>query len=482
MQQIDAGHQMRPKDVLVVDEAGMVGTRPLACLVDYAVAAKAKVVLVGDPRQLPEIDAGGVLGGLAKHVPVLSLRENRRQVEEWEKVALGDLRSGSVEYALEQYEAYGRITWAPRLVDVRTAVVDAWAVARRNGEDSIMLASRREDVRALNKLARESGVAELSGPALAVSNDEFRTGDTVMTLRNDRRVGVRNGDRGIVVSIDTDARALHVQLRDREVTLPAAYLEAGHVTHGYAMTVHKAQGLTCDRSFVLGTDDLYREMGYVAMSRGRIGNHLFAVGERSLEVEPAHAPTVEQDADELVVTSLRTSRVQTMASTRLAVENPLASWSDKAVGDQHRMIRAQIARISRDVSPQVEKIATHIAGLEAELSQLEYQREAALQIRRPTRDALAGRDQRTTAIDRAIGAKQHWIDQAVDKLSPLREQQQRHEEFEAAAMPLRPRLASLNAEIDRRAELKVADSLNNPPTYVVARLGRIPARGEARET
>ena len=191
MQQIDAGHQMRAKDVLVVDEAGMVGTRQLACLVDYAVAAKVKVVLVGDPRQLPEIDAGGVLGGLAKHVRVLSLRENRRQVEEWEKVALGDLRSGSVEHALEQYEAHGRITWAPRLVGVRTAVVDAWAVARRNGEDSIMLASRREDVRALNKLARESGVAELSGPALAVSNDEFRTGDTVMTVRNDRRVGVR---------------------------------------------------------------------------------------------------------------------------------------------------------------------------------------------------------------------------------------------------------------------------------------------------
>ena len=119
MQQIDAGHQMRPKDVLVVDEAGMVGTRQLARLVDYAVAAKAKVVLVGDPRQLPEIDAGGVLGGLAKHVPVLSLSENRRQVEEWEKVALRDLRSGSVEHALEQYEAHGRITCAPRLVDVR---------------------------------------------------------------------------------------------------------------------------------------------------------------------------------------------------------------------------------------------------------------------------------------------------------------------------------------------------------------------------
>ena len=54
------------RTVVVVDEAGMVGTRKLARLLDHAHAAGAKVVLVGDPRQLPEIDAGGLLAGLAR--------------------------------------------------------------------------------------------------------------------------------------------------------------------------------------------------------------------------------------------------------------------------------------------------------------------------------------------------------------------------------------------------------------------------------
>ena len=69
--QLDDGKNLARNSVLVIDEAGMVGTRQLARLVGHATERGAKVVLVGDPRQLPEIDAGGVLGGLASRVPVL---------------------------------------------------------------------------------------------------------------------------------------------------------------------------------------------------------------------------------------------------------------------------------------------------------------------------------------------------------------------------------------------------------------------------
>ena len=92
--QLDDGKALARNSVLVIDEAGMVGTRQLARLVEHASTRGAKVVLVGDPRQLPEIDAGGVLGGLAQHVPVLTLSENRRQREPWERAALNQFRSG----------------------------------------------------------------------------------------------------------------------------------------------------------------------------------------------------------------------------------------------------------------------------------------------------------------------------------------------------------------------------------------------------
>ncbi len=80
--------------VLVVDEAGMVGTRQLARVLDHAAAGHAKVVLVGDPRQLPEIDAGGLLRGLGARMPTIRLTENRRQRESWDRDALAQLRDG----------------------------------------------------------------------------------------------------------------------------------------------------------------------------------------------------------------------------------------------------------------------------------------------------------------------------------------------------------------------------------------------------
>src|SRR5690606_1187282 len=79
----------------------------------------------------------------------------------------------------------------------------------------------------------------------------------------------------------------------------ADYLDAGHVTHGYATTIHKAQGMTVDRCLTLGTDDLYREAGYVALSRGRTANILYAVGGPGIDDDLTHAP--QHDATDAVV-------------------------------------------------------------------------------------------------------------------------------------------------------------------------------------
>lgn len=109
-----------------------------------------------------------------------------------------------------------------------------------------------------------------------------------MCLRNDRRVDVRNGTIGNITMIDPHHRTLTINTDGGERTLPAEYLDAGHVRHGYAVTIHKAQGVTCGHALLLGTDDLYQESGYVGISRGRHSNRIYAV---STAPDPeAHIP------------------------------------------------------------------------------------------------------------------------------------------------------------------------------------------------
>ena len=129
--------------VVVLDEAGMVGTRALARLVESADDAGAKVVLVGDPRQLPEIEAGGALAGLINRVGATELTENRRQQSSWERVALDALRMGRANVALATYERAGRIHAAPTVAEAQSALIERWAESFCQGDDAVMLAASR---------------------------------------------------------------------------------------------------------------------------------------------------------------------------------------------------------------------------------------------------------------------------------------------------------------------------------------------------
>ena len=99
--------------VLVVDEASMVDTRTLAHLLQHTQAAEATLVLVGDPAQLPEVGAGGLFTALARHPDTVTLTDNRRQTEAWERRALADLRAGDPDAAVAAYADHGRVHTAP---------------------------------------------------------------------------------------------------------------------------------------------------------------------------------------------------------------------------------------------------------------------------------------------------------------------------------------------------------------------------------
>jgi ATP-dependent exoDNAse (exonuclease V) alpha subunit len=183
------GGGFAPKTVVVVDEANTLGTRKLADLVAHAEKADAKVVLVGDPHQLCEIDAGGAFRGLAARLGAHELTENHRQRDPWQCQALRELRTGNVQAALAAYASHGAVITAETAGALRQRLVTDYLEARDRAENAgrvasvAMFAPRHSDVEDLNRRARavlaERG--ELAGPTLVVGGRPFAVGDRVMT-------------------------------------------------------------------------------------------------------------------------------------------------------------------------------------------------------------------------------------------------------------------------------------------------------------
>lgn len=272
---------LAPDSVVVVDEAGMVGTRNLDRLLEHAGRANAKVVLVGDDRQLPEIESGGAFRGIKNRLPAVELSEVRRQPFGWERDALDLIREGRSQEAIDAYMAHDRVVLAQSSEETRRRLIADWWATQSDKEPAVMLAARRSDVADLNSRARALMTAanKLGSIEIAFEGQSFAVGDRIMTLKNTRRLGVKNGTRGTVESVDELRREITIRRDDdTAITLPRSYLEAGHLTHAYAMTGHKAQGMTTDKAYVLGDQTLYREWTYVAMSRGRNDNRLYVVG------------------------------------------------------------------------------------------------------------------------------------------------------------------------------------------------------------
>jgi ATP-dependent exoDNAse (exonuclease V) alpha subunit len=180
-----------PGSVLVIDEAGMVGTRQLARLLHHASEREVKVVLVGDPHQLPEIDAGGLFRALATRLPAIELTDNRRQQHAWEQTALDQLRHGDAAVALDTYRAHGRIVTAEDPQALREQLIDDWwTTARTDAAGSIMIGLRRSDVDDLNHgpapacTPSVASPAPPSPPAAAGSSCKPATGSCVYETAN----------------------------------------------------------------------------------------------------------------------------------------------------------------------------------------------------------------------------------------------------------------------------------------------------------
>jgi conjugative relaxase-like TrwC/TraI family protein len=286
---IDSGRsRLSAGDLLVIDEAGMLGTRLMADLADEVGRAGGKMILVGDHKQLPPIEAGGLLPALASRVGVTELVENRRQRDPEERFITAALREGRTELAVRRLDAHGHVTVAHNSDALRDQMVLDWWSHREDGADVVMGAIRRCDVRDLNARAHACLEADgRLGPVVAVVDEQrFCVGDRVLAGKNRYDLGILNGD--LCEITGADEASVHVRCSGREVQLPLDYV-TDHLSHAYARTVHKTQGLTCDVGLLLGDDALYAELGYTGLTRGREENHLYTVvgaPDPDGEVEP----------------------------------------------------------------------------------------------------------------------------------------------------------------------------------------------------
>jgi hypothetical protein len=351
------------RHVIVLDEASMVGSRPLDQLRSYVDVTGAKLVLLGDNRQLSSIDAGGALRSLSRELGahVVTLTTNRCQSgpdQQWERDALVALRHGDVTPAVHAYMEHGRVTITGTIEAARQRIVEDWWGVHRDHTTAI-LAVRRVDVAALNAMvrARRQAGGEL-GAEIKIGAKTFSLGDRVIFEKNQRvpsadlahdnghpkLVRLRNGtfatvvalaDTGNAVAREGDVRrsqgdvasrtaeevhsqemdSLVVQLDDgRRAVLPRNYAEAS-TGLGYALTVFRSQGITVDHTFVLGGDSLYQEAAYTALSRGQLSNNLYVTSPENPRWEIGHGAhdLAQRDALESLVDALRQSREQTMA-------------------------------------------------------------------------------------------------------------------------------------------------------------------------
>jgi conjugative relaxase-like TrwC/TraI family protein len=315
---------LAPGTVLIVDEAGMLGTREFDRLLARVTAAEGKLVLAGDTRQLPSIRAGGALGALATRLDPIELRENRRQRETWEREAVELLRNRNGERALELYERQGRLRTGRHDEEVVPHLLADWH-AYGDPDGSVIIAHYRADVAELNGRARAlmRAAGQLGPDEVSAAGGAFASGDRVLVKRNDGRCDVRNGDRGVVERVDAPMGALSVRFDDRLVELDAHFLSRPThdgrpaLEHGYALTAYAAQGLTCRHALVLARDEAYSEWIYTTMTRASDANRLYVVGERGRERDEFAPAEPARDGRVLLAAALTRSRADELAIERL---------------------------------------------------------------------------------------------------------------------------------------------------------------------
>jgi conjugative relaxase-like TrwC/TraI family protein len=487
---LDVGReQLDARTVLVVDEAGMVGSRKLTRLLEHAQQARAKVVLVGDDRQLAAIDAGGGFRALRLRLGASELIENRRQHQAWEREALELVRSGLVEEAVAAYRAHDRVVAADSKPAATLALLQDWWTAFQQAEQNpaqevIVLAARRAEVDRLNSACQElaSARGRLGPDRIQVEDRQLAVGDRVVCGHNAiAELAVANGSRGTITALDPQTRTLTLRLDGpdgRKVILPRSYLDGRRqgernrrVDLAYATTGHRAQGLTRGRALVrlTGTEDV--NWLYVQLSRARQDTHLYAVvGPEPQGVGELDLPDRDQP-DGYLQLAQALSRTGTQT---LAIDTPssldLGRLSTAELRAERDRLRCQLDQAPRDRSRELARATTH--RVQAEQALAAYQQPAGRQPPGMLRWLRPG--EQTAQMPGGLAVATQQVDRVHDRERELRQHQQRRDGWLEANAHLGPQYRQVVRTLawQRRATGLAVEA--DRPGHVLEALGPVP--------
>lgn len=296
-------NQLKSGDVLVIDEAGMIGTRQMSRFVEHAKKYGAKLVLVGDPEQLQPINAGNPFKDIAENIGAAKLTEIRRQNSDWQRQASLNLAKGNTGKAIDAYQEHGAVKTTKSQDDAIAALVQDYMVdVETRGDNASLLAfaHRRKDVHAINqavRMARKSSGELVDEHYFKTTHGKraFAPDDRIIFTKNDTELGVKNGALATIEKVTKDKMSVVFDeaIKGKPRRLMFSPSQYASIDHGYATTIHKSQGATVDRSFVLSSRTLDKHLTYVALTRHRHDARIYSDSDNMPRMmrERAPAPT-----------------------------------------------------------------------------------------------------------------------------------------------------------------------------------------------
>jgi conjugative relaxase-like TrwC/TraI family protein len=459
---------------LVIDEAGMVDSASLARLIEHAERAQAKLVLVGDPEQLGEIEAGGLFRAISERTDPIRLDEVIRHEHRVDREAAKLIREGEGAEALGLYVSEERVTVAPDSEAARAALVRDWHEAYERGEDAVMIAKRNRDVERLNATAREvmheSG--QLGAEEIEVGEARFPAGDRVITRVNDRGAEIYNRERWQIAAVDAEQGRVVLDGIDhaRRAEVEADYLtrtnphsDAPALEHAYAMTTYSAQGTTADQAFVMVDPSMDKQELYVAASRTRGETFIYATPEiQSHREEIAPMPDRSRDALPHIAEAAQRDRAQ-LAAHDVALRSQFSGLPTEELVARSEELRIA-ANSEAKVERQLRDLRERIERAERQIERYDTQRERAQELKRRFRkDELA-------RIDRDEARS---LQRIADLKAEVRE-------FPVPSGSARRELTIADRVLAERRELAITAARISPPAYITKELGERPAEPNKR--